>query len=74
MHQVGALEAPEKIPGFRSSCYSQRGTSRVHESVPVFNGSLEEQEFRTLPGPSLGAMLTPLQASRPRSFFGERRG
>lgn len=45
---------------------------RVHESVPVFNGSLEEQEFRTLPGPSSGAMLAPLQASRPRRFFGER--
>lgn len=73
MHQLGGLEALEKIPGFFLFFTLQQGeTFRIHESVLVFNGSLEEQEFRTLPSPSFRAMLTPPQASRPRSSFGEK--
>ena len=64
----GAHDSQKKIPGFFS--YSRQKTFRVHESVLVFDGSLEEQESRTLLGPSSGARLIVPQASRP-SFFGE---
>lgn len=66
---AGAHDSQEKIPGLILG-YSHQKTFRVHESVLVFNGSFEEQECRTLPGPSSGARLTLPPSSRP-SFFEE---